>query len=378
MKSELAVESIRDGIIAVDKRSSGYGAYRENGRFVRSSLQMRGKNGQFAPKVSAYAHVPFINSDVLYFGNVYPEFGHFLLEHMNRAWGLDAANCGRVVLVNNKSVGNVPEYMYELIELAGVKRENVIILNETTRFKSVAVPEQGFNIPVYSSDEFVSVFDKISKNAGAPDKAYDKIYVSRAALKSRKTYGEEKIQRIFEKNGYHVINPELLPLRNQISLMRNCKSLAGCAGTALHLALFMPAGGQVIQIKRNRRNKCNAPIQFLINKSKKIGSVFIAGSIEIAKTDHCSSAPQIIGANEHMRRFFDDFGFEYAKEDLQFDAAAWAEYRDAMKKYKQGGGGVLLNDLKHVAVRLSACLIPGREARGRFRRRMKRLLNARN
>ena len=56
-------------------------------------------------------------------------------------------------------------------------------------------------------------------------------------------------------------------MTEQIALVKNARVLAGCAGTALHLALFMAPGGVVVQIKRNARAKCNADIQNLINKT---------------------------------------------------------------------------------------------------------------
>ena len=69
---------------------------------MKSSLQIRKNNGQFIPKLSE--NIPYMDEDVLYFGNVYPMFGHFLLEHMNRAYGLlhDEFKKHKVVLVNNE------------------------------------------------------------------------------------------------------------------------------------------------------------------------------------------------------------------------------------------------------------------------------------
>lgn len=370
----VSIHEIPNGII-VNEKIHGFGVFDQDKKFVSASSQKRNKDGQFIPKINKITEIPFVNEDVIYFGNVYPAFGHFLLEHMNRAWGVlnKKYKDAKVLLVNNRGCA-VPEYMYTLIELLGVSRENIIILDSTKQFRTVIIPDQAFNIPIYTSDEFKSAFDRIIQNVESPKETYEKIYVSRTALKTRKTYGEEKVQRIFEKNGYYIAYPEQLPVYDQIALMKGCKSLAGCAGTALHLALFMPDGGEVIQIRRNKRNKCNATVQYLINQTKKCNSVFISGSIEDVKTDHFENAPQVIGVNKYMRKFFEDRGFEYSGDDLAFDTYGWNEYKDAMAQYKKSNGSVLLNDLKHLTIRISSCFIPGRERRGKYRTWMKKVL----
>ena len=295
---------------------------------------------------------------------------------MNRAYALldKKYQKMKVVLINNMDVNPVPNYMFELIELLGVKRENILILNETTQFRNVYVPIQGFNIPVYSSTSFGKTWDKIA-SVIKDTKIYDKIYVSRSALKWRRTFGEGVVEKIFEKNGFKIIYPETLPLKEQIALIKNCKVLAGCAGTALHLALFMKKGGTVIQIKRNRLPKCNADIQNLVNDTKMLNGVFISGSTENVKTDHCSSVPQIIGVNKYMREFFDAYKFKYSEKDTVQDEQDFQEYKIAFAEYNKRYGSVFINNIKHFIIHYSACFIPGRERRGQWRNWLKRKLN---
>ena len=325
------IEKYSRGII-VNEHVHGFGIFDNNFKFVKSCRQVRKNNGQFVPKFDRN-NIPYVDEDVVFIGNVFPQFGHFLLEHMNRAYALldKKYQKMKMVLINNQDVNPVPNYMFELLELLGVKRENIIILNDTTRFRNVYVPVQGFNIPVYSSVAFGKTYNKMADKIKS-SKKYDKIYVSRTALKTRRTYGEGVVQKIFEKNGYKIIYPEKLSLKEQIAYVKNCKYLAGCAGTALHLALFMKPGGTVIQIKRNRLPKCNADIQNLINDTQHLKGVFIAGSVEKKKTDHCSSVPQIIGVNKYMRKFFDAYNFKYTEKDTKQDVEDYKEYEHAMSQ----------------------------------------------
>lgn len=369
------IDVVDNATIVVQGRA-GFGVYDADGRFVDSSRQIRGNNNQV---VHSHIHIdaatPFIDETVVFFGNVYPQFGHFLLEHMNRAWGLlhDITNGARVVLVNEHNYDTVPEYMYALIEMMGVPRDRVIILTETTRFRRVIVPAQGFNIARWANDEFVRAYEHIA--AGAPNThKYEKIYMSRDALESRRTYGEHVVERIFENNGFKIIRPEKMSLAEQVGVMKHCRVLAGCAGTALHMALFMPCGGTVIQIKRNRRFKCNADTQNLINMVKKLNGVFISGSVERAATDHGGNAPQIIGVTKYMRQFFDENGFKYTDADTIPDPTEVAEYDTALAKFCAEHGSVRFNKFKHKLVRYLACFVPGRVNRNYFRHWMQRVL----
>ena len=370
------LDIVQNGVI-VNQGRAGYGVYDASGKLVDLSRQIRGRDNQIVHKSMKFSDgVPYVDTDVMFLGNVYMHFGHFMLEHMNRAWGILRPECkGRkVVLINDAHHDRVPEYMYRLVELMGIKRSDIIILNETTRFRSVAVPSQSFEIDQWASNVFVSAFENIAKNVRVRVPKYEKIYMSRDALGDRRTYGEPAVQRIFEKNGFQIVRPETLPLDKQIALMKNCKVLAGCAGTALHMALFMPRGGTVIQIKRNRVNKDSGGTQNLINRLKEMQSVFISGSVEVEKTNHGDVAPQIIGITKHMRKFFNENGFSYSGSDLNPDRDEFEKYVAARRAYRAQYGNVRFNKFKHKLIKISACTIPGRERRGRYRAYMRRLL----
>ena len=165
-------------------------------------------------------------------------------------------------------------------------------------------------------------------------KTYDKIYLSRGKMNDGRTFGEKSIEKIFAKNGYKIIYPETLPLSHQITLARNCKYMAGTAGTALHLAMFMCPGGTVIQIKRNTLPIDNADIQKQICDICGLNFVYVAGSIEKIPTGHFSQMPQIIGITDSMIKFFDDNNFQYNKGDIAPDNNAWSQYNRQMRRYK--------------------------------------------
>ncbi|MBO7066940.1 MAG: glycosyltransferase family 61 protein [Alphaproteobacteria bacterium] len=366
---------VKNGIIA-NEHSHGYGVFDDKLKFVMASAQKRGKSFQLVPKISR-KNIEYIDKDVVFLGGILNHFGDFLINNLVRTHCLldKKYSACDIVFVNDKNIAKIPSYIYTFLELLGVSKDRIIILEKTTQFKNVFVPDQGWRFPVCTSNKCEQTFNAMVKNLGKTTVTkYEKIYLSRDALQERRTHGEKYIADIFRKNGFKIIYPETLPLKKQIDLVSHCRVLAGCAGTALHLALFMKPGGCVIQIKRNSRLKDNAATQYIINKTKKLDSVFISGSIEKRSTIHCTYAPQIIGLNKYMRKFFDEYNYQYDKKSPDIDAQTLNEYNIDLINYSNSHGNETLYILKRKFIKLSACFIPGREHRARYRKLVKSLL----
>ncbi len=371
LRQDIGVTVVDNGVITIvpseTPRATAYGVFDEKGNFVKESLLYHGNKHQYIPKAPE-VNVPYIDSEVIYFGNVHDEFGHFLLKHMARAWAVLEKQYvnAKIVLVNNRQINPLPRFIQDFMSMLG---REVIVVSETTRFKSVIVPSQTFNFYTYWAPEFIRVFEHMANMYDGKD--YDKIYLSRAKLKKRAPFGERKIQKIFEKNGFHIVYPETLPLSEQISLMKNCRVLAGCGGTALHMALFMPHGGTVIQLKRNRQLKDNVAIQHAITSAKDMELVSIWTSIETVKSKWSDVMPQIIGPTQYLKQFLDANGFKYDETDMVSDPEDICEYEKQKNLYLHSWR---MNKIKRRIVHFMAAFVPIRSVRVRFCRWLKRLL----
>jgi capsular polysaccharide biosynthesis protein len=379
VKQGLRVECVPNGAIVVAEKNRCYGVFTGDGAFVKSSVQSRGK-GQLIPEKNCLQDLPRLDADAVYLGNIDHTFGHYILEHWSRAYAFlrEEYRAMKFVLVNDMRYQPIPQFVFELASLLGIPSQNLMIIRQSVQFRNVYVPECSFKLTSFSSKEIGALYAKIADNV--PQVApFHRIYVSRTALKQRKTYGEEKVQHVFEQNGYHIVYPEQHPLEEQIALMKNCRSLAGCAGTALHLALFMPPGGNVIQIRRNKLKDGNCGTQHLITEAKDIEIIYIDASIEKYKTRHYSEdKEQIIGINRHMKRFFDEQGFRYSASDVAFDREAWDEYIRASEaciaqfRRKHGGRSEWQVVVLRKLVKLMAGFILNRHRRTAFRTRVRK------
>lgn len=371
IKSGLKIESVPRGIITVNQKTTGYGVCSADGKFIKSSRHVEHNRWHYQLTTKDIkTPIPYFDYEVVYMGPLINFFGHVLLDVLSRGYaflGTKDKNM-KYVFINDQSYDKPADFFYEFFRLLGMDKKNIIILGTSAQFKNVFIPEQGFCIAAYASKEYMSAIGQIKKNA-ARTESFEKIYVSRSALKSQKTFGEEKIEKIFEKNGYKIIHPETLPLAQQISLIGNCKSLAGVAGTALHLAVFMKPGGEVIQIKRDGKKGCNSDVQHLICMAAGLDFTLISGSIEKHKTNHSTTIPQIIGITEHMRNFFNARGFKYAMSDLDFNSAAWLQYETALANFKNTKNvkQTFVQKAKVRFVKYLSIFVPGRLNRRYFR-----------
>lgn len=376
IESSANIVETTNATIVVDTETIAYGVFDSTGKFVKQSLQYRGRNHQFIPKYVSQ-NVPYIDSDAVLVGNIYPHFGHFLVEQMNRLFGaIDKPHGIKYVFIDNRGIG-AQNFVFDFMIAFGIKKQDVIILNHSARFKKLYIPSQTLNIKNATIDEVMPLgYQKMADNIrNAP--SYDRVYMSRDKLpESIRTLGEAKIQKIFEKNGYKIIYPEQLTIAEQIAAVRDAKYLAGCAGTALHLALFMKPGGTVIILKRNLERDKFVQTQHMFDTVCGLKSVFVWASIEKHKSNHGGKhPPQIIGTTKYVKQFFDDFGFKYSDSDIAIDKNALNEYDKQYEKYIKENGSILRTRFKKHMIKIIACFIPGRVNRNRARTWLKSKLH---
>lgn len=371
-RTDINICELQNAMFFVNNKTRQYGIYDKNGKLVTESLQFRHKTPQYLPPPRAVkkhlSDAPYSDISVMFMGNVYPHFGHFIIEHLNRAWGTINQKCDKYVFINQQNLP-VPEYLYVFMEMLGIARQDVLILNHSMRFARVYIPAQTMSIDTFYSEKFVLPFQRMAENVN-PKPDNEKIYMSRAKLPiGNKTYGEEKIQEIFRRNGFKIIYPETMPLSEQVYQVRNARVLAGCAGTALHLALFMRPGGTVIQLKRNSVAQDPGVLQYLIDKMAELKTVVISASIESTKSKHGQTGRQIIGMTSYLEQFLNDNKYKLMPCDFTPDKNAWHEYTNAIQK--QSSSHIFI---KHWFIKITACFIPGRVNRGRYRTWLKKVL----
>ena len=92
--------------------------------------------------------------------------------------------------------------------------------------------------------------EALSRLGGEAAAGNARVYTSRSssAVGLRRLLNEEEIEGLVEGHGYELLRPESMTFPEQLSRMRGTRVLAGPFGAALANAVFMPAGGTIIEI----------------------------------------------------------------------------------------------------------------------------------
>lgn len=183
------------------------------------------------------------NESVIFGGVIIPHFGHFLIDSLSRLWYIvknkAVINHYKIVFINS---GVVPSYVYETLELLGLKREQIIFLREITQFKEIIIPAQsGYTILDYVHREYLTIYDEIFFNSIQKYKGpkYKKIFLSRAKCKSGyKIIGEDYFEKFFSEHGFEILYPDEMTMLEKVFLVGNANEIATTCGTIAHYSLF--------------------------------------------------------------------------------------------------------------------------------------------
>jgi hypothetical protein len=266
------------------------------------------------------------------------EYGHFLVATLDKFWYLFDDRYRHLKNLKIVLTCEKWEKWFDFLILLGFQKEQIMILTDVNvcQFKKCFVPEPSFTWGNAKANfQFCKIGDYLRSNAPNTYN-YEKIYFSRTSfdnnrnrsdvLVNRKIYGEQQIENIFRKNGFEIIHPNKYSIAQQMSLLKNCKVLAGVSGSALHQSLFLQNGSEVIMLGRNDV-LCGIVCQSNIDRLKEHKVFYIEANVSpIADANTYSMVNSIIGVNFYLKRFFDENGYLYNEDDLQVDRNDFIDY----------------------------------------------------
>lgn len=249
---------------------------------------------------------------VIWGGVLFDHFGHFLCESLNRLWY--AAQYPEkkypVVFICEKT-RKISSSVRSLLELLGISDDRLILIDRPTRFARIIVPEQSSVLTGFYTKEFVLPFQKMA--TGIEAKPFEKVYFSRRKFKGGiKIFGEDKLERVFKANGYKVVYPERLSLKEQIAYVKGAKEMACVMGSAAHLSLFAAPETKLIVLERTEHiNK----EQILINQAMELDWYSVGANMNYLPVGH-EFSPILMGITDQAAAFFTDHGFKFNPKDV--------------------------------------------------------------
>lgn len=178
-------------------------------------------------------------------GPGYAVYGHWLVDFLPRLHLLALAGHDlsqiRFVLP-----ADLPGFARDFLQMAGIPLENILFHDhdrEQLLFDELIVPTvlrtQSRLHPLFraASDFWV---DRAGFPA-PPDAPFRKIFISRGGVTSgRVLTNRTALESIASAEGFEIVRPETLPIREQISLFRQASHVIGEYGSGLHGTVFGP------------------------------------------------------------------------------------------------------------------------------------------
>lgn len=215
-------------------------------------------------------------------GHYFPWFGHFLLETLGRFWpDLPYDEFDRVVLYRGPaSSRRQPRLLgveQDLLCALGIPPERIDYLgDQPVVFDELTVSSPPFGIKEWADRRLVAAHDRIGQTYAAEARTrcppVERVYLSRAKLPGRKrvAVNEHAIEELMHARGFRVVHPETLPIKEQVMLVREANAIAGCDGSALHLAAFARPGTRVLAL--DSRMELN---QFALAQARELDAVHV-------------------------------------------------------------------------------------------------------
>lgn len=217
-----------------------------------------------------------------------------------------------LVFLKQKNQTILPQF-WDFIDLMGISRSRVHIVNEITCFKKIYIPSVSNNLTNWCTDKFLTPFRYVAQNIEG--KGIEKIYLSRTKFSAKTScIGENIIEKIFKQNGYYIVYPEKLSLKEQISYIKDAKEIAGVIGTAMHMELFGRIGLKSIILSRS-----DEPIgvQDLIHKALNANWYNISVNLNPFPINH-GVGPILLGLTENLASYCRNFGLIFDDKKINY------------------------------------------------------------
>lgn len=279
---------------------------------------------------------------VVYCGYLVPHWGHFLVEAVTRLWYYlkqDLSVDKYVFFIEDNAHRAITGNYKEFLELLGIW-DKVDIISAPKKYREVIVPERGFKMGQYWSDEFKQIYDVVagaalSKTSG--DSVDKKIFLSRSQLKAfrNKEFNMDMLDEFFSKNGYQVVFPEQKTLSDLIRMIRNAETVATLSGSIQHNMLFAKDHAKQIVLE-----KTAVTVDFVcdINRIKGFDTTYIDANICVYPVS-IGYGPYIMCYSGMLQKFAETNGYmpadpryESPKRMKQILRRYLTEYQNAYQK----------------------------------------------
>lgn len=256
------VENVKDVIYIPMGHGNNrtYGLYDKHGTlitpagdFVGPQTHLRNQRSHIPPP--DLEHYRQFDRQCFYIGAVTTHYGHFLLNTLCRIWALrGVSDDGTVFLYHGTQT---PENLFqtpfisEIFLALGLTLDKLKRFSEPTLLTRVIVPYPAFQELTYSFQVFADFFKSVGnllETEPHRDSSEKLVFLSKSRLGAGVSGFENEAAFIdsIERQGIHVVYPELITLKEQIQIFQSKRVIGGVYGSAFHTSLFTHKNTHVI------------------------------------------------------------------------------------------------------------------------------------
>ena len=234
--------------VGADRSLTG-ALYSADGEVVGQSLRRGNRHRHVTGEPAVAEAAAYEPEEAVYLGPLMRHFGHFLLEVLPRLWVFDQHKAQKVYFHPFRMRRDVPDFLSETLKVLAGPEVEIRLIEEPTRFARLLIPSPLFHFNSQGSLAYWDWAQAFAARVAPEPTGPERVYVSRRRLdakKKRLTLNEEALEAVFAARGFEILHPQELSFFEQIARMRACRLLAGCSGSAMHQALFMPKRSAVV------------------------------------------------------------------------------------------------------------------------------------
>lgn len=269
-----------------------------------------------------------VDEKVVYCGFFNKKWGHYITEVVSRLWYAlknDDTVDSYVFIVEKDAERQFNGNYLEFLKMLGIA-DKIKIVNKSTKFSTVVVPEEGLVYDEYYTDEFLKMYEYINKKGLEQYKGpkYDKVFFSKrkCEISIYSNFNEKFVDKFFEKNGYKILYPEKLSLIETIGIMQNAKYFCGLSSSLAHNQLFGHGNQTMISIEKQSFFN---PYQIFVANITGCECVFIDACRSIFTVN--AGGPFIFDYTDYLDKYARDNGFCLGKPMSEY------KFKRIFKKY---------------------------------------------
>lgn len=255
--------------------------------------------------------VDYLDMTIIYMGILSSCWGHAITDNLKKLWYLKTDECSKYVSDGAKvvylTIGNseMPQYVHELLELAGAKLCDMTKMSSITKVKTIILPDNSFvadDGQRYFTETYRHTINEIKSRIRCNQSKIDKIYFTRTKVNDWRDYGEAEIEEVFRKKGYTIISPEQHGVGEQISMMMSCRHFAATEGSVSHNVVFCEPGTEVTIIRKvNDVNK----YQMAVNEVADVDVTYVDAHNSVRASKKAPwGGPFFMCINRNIERYF--------------------------------------------------------------------------